>query len=55
MYFTRFILFFKPCDSSLGTNNLRPSLGTIPMSLKMNDIFFKKIDHLPAKFLAPEI
>ena len=41
MYFTRFVLFFKHCDSSLGTTDLRPSLVTIPMSLKMNTFFQK--------------
>ena len=39
MYFTRFVLFFKHCDSSLGITNFRPFQGTIPMSLEMNNIF----------------
>ena len=36
----------------LGITNLRPFLGTIPLSLRMNTIFFKKIGRLIAKFLA---
>ena len=49
--FTRFVLFFKDCDSSSGITNLRHTYGTIPIRFKMNTSSFKKIDGLPAKFL----
>ena len=56
MYFTRFVfVFFKDCDSSSGITNLRPTYGTIPMSLKMNTFCFKKIDGPPAKFLGQQV
>ena len=51
MYFTRFVLFFKDCDSTSGITNLRPTYGTIPIRLEMNTSSFKKIYGLPAKFL----
>ena len=51
MHFTRFVLFFKHGDFSSDTSNLRPTHGTIPMSLKSNPFFFKKIGRLHAKFL----
>ena len=35
--------------------NLRPTYGTIPMSLKMNIFYFKKIDGPPAKFLGKQV
>ena len=48
--FTRFVLFFKDCDSSSGITNLRHTYGTITIHLKMNTFCFIKIDGLPAKF-----
>ena len=50
MYFTRFVLFFKDCDSTSGITNLRHTYGTIPIRLEMNTFWNKKIDGPPAKF-----
>ena len=55
IYITRFVLFFKDCDSSSGITNLRHALGTISICLKMNTRSLKKIDGLPAKFLGNNI
>ena len=49
--FTRFVLFFKDCDSSSGISNMRHTYGTITICLKMNTSSFKNINGLPAKFL----
>ena len=55
IYITRFVLFFKDCDSYSGISNLRHTYGTITIRLKMNTFSFKKIDGLPAKFLGHNI
>ena len=47
---TRFVLFYKDCDSSPGITNLRHTYDTITICLKMNTFCFEKIDGLPAKF-----
>ena len=54
--FTRFVLFFKDCNSTSGISNLRHTYGTISIRLKMNTFSsLKKIDGLPAKFLSHNI
>ena len=51
MYFTQFVLFFKHCDFSSGITNLKPTYGTVTMSLKMNTFCLKEIDSPLTKFL----